>query len=198
MKLELQNIGKKYNHRWLFRSVNLTLETGQSLSITGRNGSGKSTLLQVIYGLIQASEGQILIDGQSNFEPSKFMSATSPAMEMPVDFSIRELHSLARSLEKTNSTLNDFADFALFTNEEINKPIKYFSSGMLQRLKTAFCMRSSAPIILLDEPLTNMDVYGEEWYVNCLNELKNKICIVAGNSAAEVGWTDRNLNITNE
>jgi ABC-type multidrug transport system ATPase subunit len=196
--LELQNIGKKLNDRWLFKSVNLTMQTGQSLSITGRNGSGKSTLLQIIYGLTQATEGQVLLDGKSDFEPSKVMSATAPSMELPMDFSIRELHQLSFSLKKMDLSLEEFSDFAMFSNRELNRPVKHFSSGMLQRLKTAFCIQSGSPVILLDEPLTNMDVYGEKWYLNCQGLLKTRICIVAGNTPAEVAWTDRNLEITND
>lgn len=196
MLLELKNIAKKYNDRWLFRGVSLQMQTGQSLSITGRNGSGKSTLLQVVYGLVQASEGQVLVDGSERFTVCSLMSATSPAMDLPVDFSIRELHDLYVSLGKTDKSLQEFSDFALFTQKELNRPVKYFSSGMLQRLKTAFCIQSSAPILLLDEPLTNMDSYGENWYVNCIPLLKERICIVAGNSQMEVSWTDRNLNIS--
>lgn len=196
MELSLQNIGKKYQGHWLFKEINLSLQSGQSLSITGHNGSGKSTLMQVVYGLIQPSEGQVLIDGKADFEPHAMMSLSSPYMELPMEFSIKELHQLYGNLNKLTLSYDQFIEQSMFSVKDGNKPVKHFSSGMQQRLKTALCLYSVAPIILLDEPLTNMDAAGEKWYKNCLSEVKDKICLVAGNQGAEIDWTDKNLSIS--
>lgn len=196
MELHLENIGKKIQGLWLFKGVDLQLNSGKSLSITGKNGSGKSTLIQVIYGLVQASEGQILIDGKSNFSPHKVMAISAPYLELPIEFSIKEIHELYVKLNKLNLSYIDFIEFAMYSEKDANKPLKYFSSGMLQRFKTALCMASNAQILLLDEPLTNMDQQGELWYKNCRGSIKDKICIVAGNQGSEVDWTDYNLKIS--
>ena len=196
MELSLQNIGKKYHDHWLFKEINLSLQSGQSLSITGKNGSGKSTLMQVVYGLIQPSEGQVLIDGKADFQPHTMMSLSSPYMELPLEFSIKELHQLYLNLNKISQPYELFLENAMFSLKDGNKPVKHFSSGMQQRLKTAFCLYSVAPIILLDEPLTNMDAAGEKWYKNCLSEVKEKICLVAGNQGAEIDWAEKNLSIS--
>jgi ABC-type multidrug transport system ATPase subunit len=196
LELTLDNIGKKYQGHWLFKDINLSLSSGQSLSVTGKNGSGKSTLMQVVYGLVQASEGKVLIDGNADFEAHVSMAMSSPYMDLPMEFSIREIHQLYGGLKKIDKPLDLFCHDALFASKDADKPVKYFSSGMLQRLKTAFCLYSTAPIILLDEPLTNMDATGEKWYKNCLIEVKHKICLVAGNQGAEIDWTDKNLSIS--
>lgn len=196
MELSLQNIGKKYQGHWLFKEINLSLQSGQSLSVTGKNGSGKSTLMQVVYGLIQPSEGQILIDGKADFQAHTMMSLSSPYMELPMEFSIKELHQLYLNLNKLAHSYEHFLELSMFSVKDGNKPVKHFSSGMQQRLKTAFCLYSEAPIILLDEPLTNMDAAGEKWYKNCLSEVKHKICLVAGNQGAEIDWADKNLSIS--
>lgn len=198
LTLKLENIGKKYNDRWLFRGIDIELSPGESLSITGRNGSGKSSLMQIIYGLVQASEGKVLINGQPESPNHRYMAMTAPYMELPSEFSIAEIHQLYTEMGKSDKSLDAFSDFAMFSKKELDKPVKYFSSGMQQRLKTALCLASKADILLLDEPLTNMDKVGEEWYRNCLIALKDKICIVAGNLNIEHDWTNRNLNISNE
>lgn len=198
MELQLDHIGKKIQGHWLFKGIDLTLNNGQSLSITGKNGAGKSTLMQVIYGLTQASEGKVLIDKNADYKAKDLMAMSAPYLELPMEFSLKEIHQLYLGMQKTTLPFDAFIEFALFQSKDTTKPVKHFSSGMLQRLKTALCIASNAPIILLDEPLTNMDKQGEQWYKNCLDTLKSKICIVAGNQAIEVDWTDINLKISEE
>lgn len=195
MKLELKDIGKRYRQQWLFRHIGFALGPGQSLAVTGRNGSGKSTLLQIILGLVQQSEGTVLIDDKTSIDASKIFAMSAPYMELPQEFSIREIHKVYRDLNKTDHTLEAFLAFSGFNSAQSARPTKQFSSGMLQRLKTALCIHSNAPILLLDEPLTNMDKPGEDWYGNCLDLMRSRICIVAGNHPAEYDWTGSTLQL---
>lgn len=196
MQLELKNIGKRYNRQWLFRHINLSIETGKILSVTGRNGSGKSTLLQIAYGLIQPSEGEVLVDGSISYEAHKLFALTSPYMELPLEFSIAELHDLYYSSGKLTTGLETFLSYSMFSNEQATMAVKHFSSGMQQRLKTAFCLSSAAPVLLLDEPLTNMDKQGELWYKNCMSDLVSRIVIIAGNNPAEYEFSNANIQIS--
>jgi ABC-type multidrug transport system ATPase subunit len=197
LKLSLENIAKKYNNQWLFKDINLELNSGESLAILGKNGSGKSTLIQVIYGLIQPSKGIVRLNDETQFEPSQYFAFTSPYLELPTEFTIKEIHELYVSMNKVKTNLNDLLDFAYFEKNKANLPLKHFSSGMLQRLKTALCLLSDAEVYLLDEPLTNMDAIGEKWYLDNLNSIRNKICIVASNQEAEYTWTTASLTIGN-
>jgi ABC-type multidrug transport system ATPase subunit len=178
LQLEIVNIGKRYQNQWLFRHINLSLKTGDRLSVTGRNGSGKSTLMQIIYGLIQASEGEVRLDGKTAFDAHRTFALTSPYMELPMEFSIRELHDLYLKTGKLNKTLSGFLEYSAFT-----------------RLKTALCLCSDAPVLLLDEPLSNMDHQGEIWYKNCVADIQDRICIVAGNNPEEYAFTNANIHI---
>jgi ABC-type multidrug transport system ATPase subunit len=195
LKLELINIGKRYHKAWLFRHVNMGLASGESLSITGRNGSGKSTLMQIIYGLVQPGEGNVLMDGKAIENPHIHFAYTSPYMELPMEFSMRELHQLYVDTNKTQMDFEAFLFFSEFTLEQSEKSLKLFSSGMLQRFKTALCLSSNAEICLLDEPLTNMDKFGELWYKNCVESNDKRILIVAGNQETEYAFTQKNLQI---
>jgi ABC-type multidrug transport system ATPase subunit len=197
LKLSIENIAKKYNNQWLFKDINFELNSGESLSILGKNGSGKSTLIQVIYGLIQPSKGLIRLDNEIQFEPSKYFAFTSPYLELPMEFTIKEIHKLYVSMNKSEVTLHHLMDFAYFEKNKADLPLKYFSSGMLQRLKTALCLLSDVEIYLLDEPLTNMDAIGEKWYSENLDTVRNKICIVASNQEAEYAWTTSSITIGN-
>lgn len=193
MNLSADHIGKKYNQHWLFRNVSFSLSSGESLAILGRNGAGKSTFLQIIYGLVQPTEGIVRLDGESNFEPHKHFAMTAPAMELPGDFTALELLDFYRKLGKLSQSNQAFMDKAYFSKEEMNRPLKYFSSGMGQRLKTALCLYSDAEILLLDEPLTNMDQTGEKWFAESVKEIHGKLCLVASNLLSEYGWTSQQI-----
>jgi len=195
LHIQINNIGKRYQNQWLFKNINLELKLGDSLSVTGHNGSGKSTFMQVVYGLVQASEGEVLVNGTSNYKPHEVFALSAPYLELPMEFSILEIHDLYLRTQKMNSSLDEFLSFSDFNKSQVNRAVKLFSSGMQQRLKTALCLSSNSPILLLDEPLTNMDAKGEDWYKNCLNDIKNKIVIIAGNNPIEYAFTNSNLQI---
>lgn len=186
MKLTVQNIGKHYHKKWLFKAIDFELNTGESIAIKGRNGSGKSTLMQIIYGLVNQNEGHVLIDNTSLFIPSDYFAISAPYLELPTEFSLAEVVRFHLQLGKLNTSVEEFADNAEFTQTQSNQVIKYFSSGMQQRLKTALCLCSTHPIKLLDEPLTNMDNHGEKWYHHLLSKIASKhIVIIAGNAENE-------------
>jgi ABC-type multidrug transport system ATPase subunit len=196
MQLDVVNIGKHYNHQWLFKDISFSLQKGQSMAITGKNGSGKSTLLQIVYGLVQADEGKVLFNQNTLSEMHNIFAISSPYMELPMDFSINEIFGLYADLGKTKMNLQDFLDYSKFSQKQSIKSVKYFSSGMLQRLKTALCLVSENPILLLDEPLSNMDKQGEEWYKNCFEKvMTSKIIIVASNHPVEYEFTQFKIDI---
>lgn len=196
MQLSVNNIGKHYNKQWLFRNISFSVQSGESIAILGKNGSGKSTLLQIIIGLIQASEGEVTIDDKVIENHHHFFSFTSPLMTPPLEFNIREIHDYYMKTGKTSMVFEEFIEWSAFTVQESKRPLRFFSSGMLQRLKTAYCLTADSEILLLDEPLSNMDKDGEKWYVNCIEKvINNHIVIVASNSEQEYQFTKRNIKL---
>ena len=185
--LKVENIGKHYLSQWLFRNISFNLNTGESIAITGHNGSGKSTLLQIVYGLVQQSEGALFFNERSIEKPELVFSMTTPSLELPMDFSMNDILAFYQSLNKISIDSEVFGQQSMFSTKQMKQPLKNFSSGMLQRFKTALCLYSDSPILLLDEPLSNMDSKGEKWYQNCINEIKdNKIILFAGNQKEEI------------
>ncbi|MDP2176535.1 MAG: ATP-binding cassette domain-containing protein [Bacteroidota bacterium] len=196
MQLDVVNIGKHYNNQWLFKDISFSIKDGESIAITGRNGSGKSTLIQIIYGLVQANVGKVLVDQNTVDNNQQVFALSSPYLELPLDFTLSEIYQLYFDLNKLKIELNEFLSFSEFTFKQSNLPVKNFSSGMLQRLKTSLCLASNSPILLLDEPLTNMDSHGEEWYKNCLNSImSDKIVLIASNNPIEYQNTTSKFEI---
>jgi ABC-type multidrug transport system ATPase subunit len=100
---------------------------------------------------------------------------------------MNDILKLYQSLNKISIESEAFGMQSMFSKKQMKQPLKNFSSGMLQRFKTALCLYSDSPVLLLDEPLTNMDSNGEKWYQNCVNEIKkNKIILFAGNQKNEI------------
>ncbi|MCK9618542.1 MAG: ABC transporter ATP-binding protein [Lentimicrobiaceae bacterium] len=175
MQIQLENIGKRFNDDWIFSNINLSLESGQSYAIVGSNGSGKSTLMQVIAGKIQQSQGTLhyFKDGKV-IPPDKifrFLSLAAPYQELIEEFTLSQhldFHRRFKSIRdnKSNKQIQSLLG-AKFT---LNKPVRNYSSGMKQRLKLALAILSETSLLLLDEPVTNLDDEGIAWYQQLLQE----------------------------
>ena len=83
--------------------------------------------------------------------------------------------------------------------KESEKPIKYFSSGMKQRLKIGLAILADAPLLLLDEPISNLDKEGVNWFNNLMNEfIKHKTVIIASNNTEqEIEFCETIIDISN-
>ena len=165
MKVSLTDAGKRFNRDWIFRHFTYTFEKGNSYAITGPNGSGKSTLLQVLSGSMQLSEGNgqwSTGNGQlANEEVYKQVSLCAPYLEVVEEMTSKEFlefHHHFKPLLSSFSIDNIISIIGL--QEAINKQIRYYSSGMKQRVKLAQAIFSDTPFLLLDEPCTNLDTYG--------------------------------------
>jgi ABC-type multidrug transport system ATPase subunit len=76
------------------------------------------------------------------------------------------------------------------------KEIRFFSSGMKQRLKRALAVCSDTPLLLLDEPATNLDLQGIEWYKNLIAEYAaNRTVVIASNDPHDAEFCEAHLNI---
>ena len=175
MNIYLDGIGKKFNTEWIFRDVSLELCSGESCAILGRNGSGKSTLLQIIAGNIHPSSGKIIYKNGNTAIPDtiifRHLAMVAPYMEIIEDFTLDEMlrfHFAFKNL-LPGMNLNGVKEI-LDLRARPRKTIKQFSSGMKQRVKLAMAVLSDVPLLLLDEPLMNLDNPGVEWYIWLIRE----------------------------
>ena len=191
MNITLDNTGKRYNQEWIFRGVNDEFKSGEHVVLLGANGSGKSTLLQTILGSIAPSEGKIIYKHEGKEieldDVFRYFSFASPYMELPEEFTLTEtlqFHSGFKPFLR-NLTASEVLEATGLT-KSANKQIKYFSSGMKQRVKLALCIFSDTPVALLDEPLSNLDSSGVAWYKNLVTEYsENRLFIVCSNKQAD-------------
>lgn len=190
MKITLENTGKKYNREWIFRNLSLEIKWPSSYVISGSNGSGKSTLLKTISGFETPSEGTIIYqnDKVKHVVPPeliyKQVSYAAPYIDVFDDYTIQELFKFYSQLKPLKNGI-DYKEFLTIIELEKakNKAIKHFSSGMKQRVKLGLAILSKTPILLLDEPTSNLDRNAIDWYQNLIkNNLENRIVFVASNN----------------
>ncbi len=201
MKIELENIGRRFNREWIFKQVNYQFIQGESYAILGPNGSGKSTFMQVIAGNLSPSDGKIsysidntILDVAKVYE---YLSLAAPYLELIEEFTLRELityHFRFKKLVEGWDT--DRIIQLLDLKKSENKEIKYFSSGMKQRTKLALACCADTPLLFLDEPTSNLDNQGIEWYHQLINDFsKQRMLIVCSNQLHEYSFCTNHLAI---
>jgi ABC-type multidrug transport system ATPase subunit len=191
LKIQLKEASKRFQYEWIFKNLNLNLQSGDSLAITGSNGSGKSTLLKCISGIIPITSGKIDYSLHDQSLPESdwfsFLAIASPYLEVPEEFTLVELihfHFKFKTPLKGISA-KEIIDI-LYLKDHTSKPISQFSSGMKQRLKLGLALFSDVPLLLLDEPTSNLDKKGIEWYGEMINNFAEKrVLIVCSNESRE-------------
>jgi len=187
IKISLNGLGKRFNNQWVFRNITLDFVQHNRYVILGSNGSGKSTLLQVIAGYRLPSEGSILIteNGSAISENLiyQYLSIASPYLELIEEFNIEELFRFHFKLKPVVAGMGFFDFIAFLSLKNIKgKPIHQYSSGMKQRLRLALAFCTDTPLLLLDEPCSNLDADNIDWYRQQLEQMsRNKLTIICSN-----------------
>lgn len=197
MKISLQNAGKRFNREWIFRNLNYEFISGKSYAITGPNGSGKSTLLQLIAGAITISEGTILYSDCKSENVYKSISIAAPYLELIEEMTLHEFLLFHGKLKKWLSDVDEKKIISILNFEkDAEKQIRYFSSGMKQRVKLAQSIFSDVPVILLDEPCTNLDEEGINLYKRLIADYCNeRLLIISSNDKIEYEFCQEILNM---
>ncbi|HEY4327043.1 MAG TPA: ABC transporter ATP-binding protein [Mucilaginibacter sp.] len=202
MKIALENIGRRFNRDWIFRGVDYTFSSGKIYAILGPNGSGKSTLLQVLNGSLSPSAGKInyLFDDEpiEIDEVYQRLSLAAPYLELIEEFTLSEMIDFHFKFKPYATGIGKDEIIALLAmGSSKNKLIKYFSSGMKQRLKLAIAFCSDTPMLMLDEPTSNLDTQGVDWYLNLVQKFaSNRLTIICSNQEHEYSFCDEKLSIT--
>jgi len=203
MKIILTNAGKRFSREWIFRNFNYTFLKGKSYAVTGPNGSGKSTLLQVISSVLILNEGTVEWQtNESNLKTEtvhQYISFAAPYFELVEEMTAKEFLLFHTQFKKfiQGFSVEEILNKAQLANAA-NKQIRFYSSGMKQRLKLAQAIFSDVPFILLDEPCTNLDESGFNLYYEWIKSFcNNRLLIVSSNDINEYKFCGEQLNIQN-
>jgi ABC-type multidrug transport system ATPase subunit len=213
MTIQLTGAGKRFNRDWIFRHASFTFQPGETYAITGPNGSGKSTLLQVIAGSMEVSEGKCqhylrcddvgfddvgcglgAIDGE---EVYRHISIAAPYLEVIEEMTALEFFRFHADFKPFLPGLSPEQIVQLVElDKAADKQIRYYSSGMRQRVKLAQAIFTNSPLLLLDEPCTNLDRSGYELYHRLIQTYTaGKTVIVSSNDPQEYSFCQHQLSI---
>jgi len=190
MTIQLNDAGKRFNRDWIFRHVTYVFQEGRSYAITG-----------AIAGSMNMSEGTCewtVVDRKAeDAETYKYISIVAPYLEVIEEMSVKEFLSFHASFKPLISDISiDEIIRIIGLEKAADKQIRYYSSGMKQRVKLAQAIFSDAPIILLDEPCTNLDKTGYDLYHRLIkNYCSNKLIIVSSNDENEMDFCEERISI---
>lgn len=202
MTITLSNIGRRFNRDWIFRGIDHTFAPGESYAILGPNGSGKSTLLQVLNGSLSPSTGTINYTFQNKqVEVSQvfnYLSFAAPYLEVIEDFTLSEMVDFHFKFKSYQHGLDKTQLIQLLNlPKSEHKLIRYFSSGMKQRLKLILAFCADTPMLMLDEPTSNLDTQGVDWYLSLVERFAtNRLTIICSNQEQEYSFCKHQLNIS--
>jgi ABC-type multidrug transport system ATPase subunit len=190
MEIALHQAGKRYNFNWIFKSIDLHLEAGSRWVFLGSNGSGKSTLMQLVSGSTILSEGTITwkLDGRIILQENVYqhISIAAPYLELIEEFTLEEHVRFHFSVKNpiNQLTISEILSISGLASRAQLK-VGYFSSGMKQRLKLLLAILSDTPLLLLDEPLSNLDKDAGQWYLDMIERFGNRRTIVVCSNSVE-------------
>ena len=201
MKINLLNAGKRFNREWIYRGVTLEFSSGNAYAITGPNGSGKSTLLQAIGGMLQFSEGNIAYTTTNGAlksdEVYRQISFCAPYLDVIEEMTLLEF---LRFHHQFKPFLASFTEMEIIREIGLEaaagKQIRYYSSGMKQRVRLAQAIFSDTAIVLLDEPCSNLDVNGIELYHSLISKhCRERLVLVCSNDEVEYSFCNEVISI---
>lgn len=191
MRITLVQVAKQFSREKVFSGVDHVFEAGSRTALLGPNGSGKSTLLQVVAGALVPTKGTLehALGGKPLEQERVYrkVSIAAPYLDLYEDLSLREAIATHARFKPFHAGI-DVDDLArrAYLEPHLEKPVSNFSSGMKQRLKLALAILSDTPLLLLDEPATNLDAEGIAWFRELLMEnLDGRTLLVASNRQAE-------------
>ena len=200
LSLKVEDLGKKFYQKWIFKHISFDLEPSAHVAIVGPNGSGKSTLLHLITGQSLPTEGRV---GYWSEEKKinrehwyRYLSWSSPAMDIYRELSLSEHLSLHFSFNQCllDSPMEIIKLLGL--NGHQHKPLRVFSSGMLQKVKIGQTLFSRSSLLLLDEPTSFMDESNAGLVLELIQTYaQGRTLIVATNMEREIDLFDRRIQL---
>lgn len=201
MTISLENISKRYNYEWIFRKISVEFVHGNSYAILGPNGSGKSTLLQILGGALSHSGGKIryrLNDKEISSENIFLqISIAAPYLELVEELTLTEFLQFHRQFKPflPGITIPQIIR-SVELEKAAHKQIRYFSSGMKQRAKLAQAIFSDVPVVLLDEPCSNLDADGVKLYQQLVRDhCMERLTIISSNDEQEYGMCGNKIQM---
>ena len=200
--LELKNLSYSVEGKEILNNVNLTIDDGKFIVITGPNGGGKSTLAKIIAGILTPTKGQILFDGEDITSlniTERARKGISFAFQQPVRFkgvTVKDLIDLASGEKLTvASACMYLSEVGLCAKDYINREVdSSLSGGELKRIEIATVLARKTKLSLFDEPEAGIDLWSFKNLIEVFERMRKEI----KGSIIIISHQERILNIADE
>ena len=184
--LQIQNLTVAYGNHIALQDVSLAVAPGEMLAVIGPNGAGKSTMVRAVSGLQPLRSGEVLIGQKrspvhslSASDRAKLLAVVPQARQLPGGFTVYETVLLGRTaylgwLGKSQPQDHEKVEWALTRTkltELAQRRVGELSGGEQQRVLLARSLVQAAPVLLLDEPTTHLDLQHQSGLLNLVREL---------------------------
>jgi heme exporter protein A len=202
VRVEARGLGVRLGGRVVFAELSFGWEGPGVIAVTGANGSGKTTLLKVVAGLLAPGRGSIawISEGRGlkAHEARARLGLVSPELSLYEDLTARENLAFFAAARGQAFGPDDadrwFARLGLAGRGDDR--LGSYSSGMKQRMKLAFAMMGEPPLLLLDEPGSNLDDAGRALLAGLVEEAaRTALVVVATNDPAEAAWAGARVEL---
>lgn len=164
MKLIINNLSKSFGKKDVIKNASYTFDQGEVYALLGRNGAGKTTLFKLITDSLSKDEGEVLLEDKDSIKPidfkDVFFMVSEP--ELPKFLTGREFISFFIEANRENiknlANLDDYLSLVDLEVDDSNRLIQDYSTGMKNKLQMIMFLILKPKVILMDEPLTSLDV----------------------------------------
>ena len=183
MQLVIKNLKKNFDKKEVLKDINFEFEKGKIYVLLGRNGAGKTTLFNCLNEDLEKDGGEFyLLDNEKrNIKPEDIGYVLSTP-NVPEFLTGREFLKffieINEKRKKNKKTIDEYFDFIDIKKEDRDKLMKDYSHGMKNKMQMLVSIISSPDILLLDEPLTSLDVVAQEEMKNLFRSIKNDHIII--------------------
>lgn len=190
-RLRFKEVSKRFGNTRILTGFSAEFFSGNAYHIAGPNGSGKSTFLKLACAYISPDKGKISLSlNGAEIEPDRWPGALAycaPYIDLLDELSGREqiaFHKKFKAVLPAGDWERALSESGL--EHALDKPIRLYSSGMKQRLKLILAFLSDAPLLLLDEPCSNLDESGRRFYASLSERhTAGRLVMVASNNMPE-------------
>lgn len=157
--IEVIDVSKSFQGFLALDNINIKIKKGTIHGIIGENGAGKTTLLQMMAGVYDVEDGEILIDGESVYENNKVKNKIGYVADRNQyfkDYKIVEMVDFYSGIYE-NFSRDDFEEYNKLFKLRLDKKIKQLSKGMQMRLSLMLNLATRPEVLILDEPTSGLD-----------------------------------------
>ncbi len=179
MKFTIEHLSKKYEKKEVLRDINFSFEEGRIYGLLGRNGAGKTTLFNCLNRDIKADQGRFFLEeaGAQREVRAEDMGYVLSTPTVPEFLTGREFLKFFMDINEASipnpKTLDEYFDDMSIDRDDRDKLLKDYSHGMKNKMQMLVNIIAQPNVLLMDEPLTSLDVVAAEEMKQLLRSLKD-------------------------